>query len=379
MVKIYYGVPWITTEGKDRLLFWEMTAPGKFKPIKYDDIAPKDVPGDLVAYSIGTGQSADGSGEVYHFSEFSGIDGHRVWKDLKQHAWNVYFHQGDPFNYMSLDHGNEYAFIKRYDPACEGQTIPDAGRNYVLSFSLSKRTVVKTYADKWRDYLQVKDKPRMPFFFGKPAYLIDKDKLLFLQGDKEFQAIGMLGKFLIVKHPQKNVYHLKQPLGMDTTSPEIKIPVLPASKTLLSILGAVSGSSSTRHSVTDVYMLLKNEALRKAEPDPRVLKKYEQLRDDPLQYFENMQSEAYSTRWGVLTVVTYRSDIDDYDVNIFLGDRLIEESQAYKYSKEMGPLKVEAMRVKRPRERVKRKAESKPRSKVTRKTGSTPRTKKGRT
>jgi hypothetical protein len=353
MVKIYYGVPWITTEGKDHLLFREMTAPGKFKPIKYDDIAPKDVPGDLVAYSIGAGQSADGSGEVYHFSEFSGIDGHRVWKDLKQHAWNVYFHQGDPFNYMTLDRGEEYAFIKRYDPACEGQTIPDAGRNYVLHFSISKRTVVKTYADKWRDYLQVKDKPRMPMLFEKPAYLIDKEKLLFLQGNKEFQAIGMLGKFLVVKHPQKNVYHLKQPLGMVTTSPEIKIPVLPASKTLLGILGTVSGSSSTRHSITDVYMLLKDEALEKATPVPAVLQKYKRVRDNPLQYFENMQSEAYTTRWGVLTVVTYRSDIDDYDVNIFLGDRLIEESQAYKYSKELGPVKVEAMRIK------KRKAELK--------------------
>jgi len=322
--KLYYGVYYLTATNPEELVVYELT--GNQKKISVTSLMPKNYPDDLISFSISG--SFGSSREMYEFEKSSGIDGSQIWKDLKSFAWRIYFHQGDPFNYI-IPENEQNVFMTKYGSICEQESRAGAGKNYVQNFSISRNVMIQHYANQWRDFIQLKDKPKMSFYFERTAYLIDETNLIFAwQDGREFQVVGRLGKFLLIRKPQTTDYHLKEPMSLDEIYKE-KIPNLPINKTLKEILETVSGSSSTSHSKLDLYLLLNDESLEKTQPDPRVVKQYSG-------YYENLQVEGFKTRWGILTVITYRSDIDDYDVRIYLGQELVEETQEYAYSKELG-------------------------------------------
>lgn len=297
------------------------------------------IEGDGLLYFMIHGYTGCGDAEVGDFLRFASIGADTILRELKAKAIHVEIHVGQSFNNIVTE-AFQWAVLDIYDPAiCECETIEGAGNNYVSAFHVKRQDIVDRWNNEWLDFKQVAHLPRIAFYQGSDGYVLDRKELVFVQKGKtaqliEFKAIGYVFKgHLLAKRVKENKMTIKHVMQ---AAEGFDVPMLEVDKNLQGILGAISGSASSALSLLDVFFYLAGEKLVEKVEDRRCMKHFPG-------YHENLRAESYSCAKGTITMVTYRSDIDDYDVQLFLDGEPIHhaEHQQFEYDHLLGLIKKE--------------------------------------
>jgi len=303
------------------------------KNISFKDIHKRLERKDLL-YFLMQGYSFCGDNDVMNFMRFINIGSDAIWRSLKEKAVEIGIHVGDPFNYI-VPEDKQWATLALYDPAiCENETVEEAGHNYITSFHMEKRYIIEHWEREWRDFKQVALLPVLKFYSNADGYLLDAKELVFVQEGIEYQMIGMIDKgTMLAKRVKDGKLVTRRPMQLPDG---FTVPALSVDTNLQGILSAIEGSASTGHSVIEVYLYLAGEMLKEIKIDHRFEKHFPG-------YHENLQAASYTCSKGIITLVTYRCDIDDYDALLFLDGEPVQSTgtQQYRYDKVLGFIKKE--------------------------------------
>jgi len=316
-VKIYFG-EW---DHYNKKFYSEFNY--KTKKIK---INSKDLPPDAQVFSL-IGSYGGNDKNLREFLNFSGINAHDLWHDLKEKAFYINFHVGSVYGCTPEE--IEFAFIKKYNPICE--SITQWGGNYVDSFYLRKSDIFAHYKILFKKFKKLKNYPKVNFYY-EPSGYINKNNTLIQLGKKYKILYKILNTHLLLKDIKTNQLNLKKAISL----PKIDIVEYKIDENLADILKTIDGSDSTDYSLLDIFLEFRDETLK---PYQRNI--IDQLPEEFYEYLQlpTCEIESYQTSKGILTMLSYRCAIDDYDVLLFLNGKLIEASAKYEYDPILGFIK----------------------------------------
>lgn len=302
------------------------------KNISFKGIHSRIEKKDLL-YFLMYGYTFCGDHDVMNFLRFANIGSGAIWRALKEKTVEISFHVGEAFNHV-VPEEKQWATLAVYDPICEKETVVGAGFNSISSFHVEKRHIIEYWSNEWRDFKQVAVLPVLKFYSSADGYLLDAKELVFVQEGNEYQMIGMIDKgTMLAKRVKDGKLVTRRPMQFPDG---FTVPALSVDTNLQGILGAIEGSASTEHSIIEVYLYLVGETLKETKIDHRFKEHFSG-------YHENLQAESYTCSKGIITLVTYRCDIDDYDALLFLDGEPVRSTgtQQYRYDKVLGFIKKE--------------------------------------